>query len=78
MSLESCSSIATNVIKSILENNLDLIDNSYLILNVVDNESGAIKSVCLGEIGSFQTDQTAKYAVSDSSVASELQSDETL
>jgi hypothetical protein len=74
----SDSSVAVDVVVNILKQNLELVDNSYIILNVVDHASGALKPVCLGEIGSFQTDQTTKYAVSDSSVASELQSDQTL
>lgn len=78
------SSITSKVLNDILQDNLELVDNSYIVLNVVNHESGAIKPVCLGEIGAFQTvgafqtDQTIKYPVSNSSVSSELQSDQTL
>ncbi|AAF33635.1 Late expression factor 10 lef-10 [Spodoptera exigua multiple nucleopolyhedrovirus] len=73
-------SIANDVLNAILSDNLELIDDSYIILNVVDHESsgGTIKPVCIGEINSFQTNQSDKYPVSDSSVSSELQSDQTL
>ncbi|AIE47776.1 lef10 [Peridroma alphabaculovirus] len=74
----SASSLATDVVANILKNNLELVDSSYLVLNVVDHESGAIQPVCLGEIDSFQADQVAKCSMSDSSVTSELPSDQTL
>ncbi|QNV47899.1 late expression factor 10 [Alphabaculovirus altersperidaniae] len=74
----SSDSIANDVLNAILKDNLELVDNSYIILNVVDYESGAVKPVCIGEIDSFQTAQSDKYTVSDSSVSSELQSDQTL
>ncbi|QAT90392.1 LEF-10 [Spodoptera exempta nucleopolyhedrovirus] len=71
-------SIADDVIKSILKDNLELVNDTYIILNVVEHESGSIKPVCIGEIGSFQTDQNNNYAVSNSSTTSELQSDQTI
>ncbi|AFL64975.1 lef-10 [Mamestra brassicae multiple nucleopolyhedrovirus] len=71
-------SATTDVVANILKHNLELIDNSYIILNVVDQTCGALKPVCLGEINSFQTNKTTGYPVSDTSVASELQSDQTL
>ncbi|QEI03550.1 LEF-10 [Spodoptera cosmioides nucleopolyhedrovirus] len=75
----SSASIANDVLNAILKDNLELVDDSYIILNVVDHESsGAVKPVCIGEINSFQTDQNNKYPVSNSSVSSELQSDQTL
>ncbi|ACI28824.1 agip123 [Agrotis ipsilon multiple nucleopolyhedrovirus] len=77
--MSAVSSIAADdVLNAILKNNLELIDSSYLVLNVVDHESGALKPVCLGEIGAFQAAQADKYPVSNSSVSSELQSDQTL
>ncbi|AXU41702.1 LEF-10 [Spodoptera eridania nucleopolyhedrovirus] len=74
----SSASIANDVLNAILKENLELVDDSYIILNVVDYESGSVKPVCIGEIDSFQTDQDNKYSMSNSSVSSELQSDQTL
>ncbi|AKC91718.1 lef10 [Lambdina fiscellaria nucleopolyhedrovirus] len=74
-----------DILSVILNKNLELIDNTYIILYVVDGADGAradgnprhkIQPMCLGEIGSFQTDQTPKnQSMSASSAASELQSD---
>lgn len=66
------------MIKSILRDNLELVNDTYIILNVIEHESNATKPVCIGEIGSFQADQNNKYAVSNSSTTSELQSDQTI
>jgi hypothetical protein len=74
----SSASIANDVLNAILKENLELVDDSYIILNVVDYESDSVKPVCIGEIDSFQTDQNNKYPMSNSSVSSELQSDQTL
>lgn len=111
------------VLSIILKNNLDLLDNKYLILSVIDddndhdhddnytnnnsdcnlnknveyddqklntqvkaskrkrqyNESSncaKIQSMCIGEIDSFQTPENTKNSVSNSSVTSELSSDQ--
>ncbi|AAY83975.1 LEF-10 [Chrysodeixis chalcites nucleopolyhedrovirus] len=75
----SASPFEADVIDIILKNNLELVDNTYIILNVIDGKrGGSIKPVCLGEINSFQTHQDSKCSMSDSSVTSELQSDRTL
>ncbi|ABM45816.1 late expression factor 10 [Spodoptera frugiperda multiple nucleopolyhedrovirus] len=71
-------SIADDVLNAILKDNLELIDNTYIILNVVEYESNSIKPVCIGEINSFQNVEADKYPVSNSSITSELQSDQTL
>jgi Baculovirus late expression factor 10 (LEF-10) len=69
----------SDVLTIILQNNLELVDNTYIVLNVVDNKSGgAIKPMCLGEINAFQTGQTHEKSMSNSSSASELPSDETI
>ncbi|AGR56795.1 lef10 [Hemileuca sp. nucleopolyhedrovirus] len=59
----------------ILKNNLELIDNTYIILNVVDNESRQVQTMCIGEIDSFQTYQEKKDSLSTASVTSELSTD---
>ncbi|AJD80735.1 late expression factor 10 [Pseudoplusia includens SNPV IE] len=74
----SAPSFETDVVDIILKNNLELVDDTYIILNVVDSKRGSIKPVCLGEIDSFKTHQDTKCSMSDSSVTSELQSDRTL
>ncbi|AAZ38280.1 LEF-10 [Agrotis segetum nucleopolyhedrovirus A] len=76
--MSSPSIVAGDVVNDILRGNLELVDNSYIVLNVVEHESGTIKPVCLGEIGALQTDQADKHPMSNSSVSSELQSDQTL
>ncbi len=67
----------TDVVEIILKNNLQLVDNTYIVLNVLD-ECNTFKPMCIGEIGSFQTHQSAQDPVSDTSITSELQSDQTL
>ncbi|QEI03595.1 LEF-10 [Rachiplusia nu nucleopolyhedrovirus] len=73
----SALSLDTDVVEIILNNNLQLIDNTYIVLNVLDKR-GSIKPMCIGEIGSFQTHQNTQDTVSDTSTSSELQSDQTL
>ncbi|USC25902.1 lef-10 [Palpita vitrealis nucleopolyhedrovirus] len=64
-----------DLINSVLNNNLFLVDNNYIILNVFDQETNQVGSVCLGEIGAIQTNATAQTdAMLDSSSTSELQS----
>ncbi|ABL75991.1 late expression factor-10 [Maruca vitrata nucleopolyhedrovirus] len=64
-----------DLINCILKDNLFLIDNNYIILNVFDQEKDQIRSMCLGEIDTFQTDATAEAnAMLDTSSTSELQS----
>ncbi|AXU41495.1 LEF-10 [Alphabaculovirus altermyunipunctae] len=63
-----------DVISVILNNNLQLIDNTYIILYVVDNDS-AIQTMCIGEVGFVQADHVSQDSVSSSSVTSELSSD---
>ncbi|AGA16205.1 lef-10 protein [Thysanoplusia orichalcea nucleopolyhedrovirus] len=68
---------ATDValISCVLKDNLFLLDNNYIILNVFDQEADQIRSVCLGEIDSLQTDAAAEAdAMLDASSTSELQS----
>ncbi|ABI35722.1 late expression factor 10 [Ectropis obliqua nucleopolyhedrovirus] len=64
------------ILQIILKNNLDLVDNTYLMLNVVDEKCGQIQAMCIGKIDSFQTVEKApENSVSISSATSELQSD---
>ncbi|ACF05332.1 LEF-10 [Adoxophyes orana nucleopolyhedrovirus] len=63
-----------DVLDIILKNNLEIIDNTYLILNVINKSSGSIQPMCLGEIGSFQTAQAAGDSMSVSSSTGELPS----
>ncbi|QHB21691.1 orf32 [Artaxa digramma nucleopolyhedrovirus] len=69
-----------NVLDIILKNNISLIDNTYIVLNVVDKtqqqQRGQIQTVCIGKINSIQTaKESGKIDVSVSSVTSELPSD---
>ena len=70
-------SLDTDVVDIILNDNLVLIDGTYIVLNVFDKR-GAIKPMCVGEIGAFQTNQSAQDTVSNTSASSELQSDQTM
>ncbi|AVA31180.1 lef10 [Oxyplax ochracea nucleopolyhedrovirus] len=70
------SSVDTELIESILKNNLFLIDNQYILLNVTNQKTSEIETLCLGEINSIQTNTNAQTnAMLDSSSSSELQSD---
>ncbi|AKN81058.1 Late expression factor 10 [Lonomia obliqua multiple nucleopolyhedrovirus] len=64
-----------NVLDLILKDNLILFENNYIIINVFDEETDQVKSVCLGEIGAIQTDACSQTdAMLDASSSSELQS----
>nr|QYF10611.1 late expression factor 10 [Buzura suppressaria nucleopolyhedrovirus] len=64
-----------SVFDMITKNNLELLNGTYLMLNVVDKECGQIQTMCIGKIDSFQTHQEIKNDVSTSSVTSELSND---
>ncbi|QED40568.1 LEF-10 [Chrysodeixis includens nucleopolyhedrovirus] len=70
-------SLDSDVVDIILNDNLILIDSTYIVLNVFD-ERGTIKPMCIGEIGAFQTSQSAQDTMSNTSASSELQSDQTI
>ncbi|AIG63225.2 LEF-10 [Helicoverpa armigera SNPV] len=63
-----------DVLSLILKDNLTIVQDTYIILNVIDKH-GAPKSMCIGEIDTLQTDSISKDTMSDSSVTSELSSD---
>ncbi|AAR28827.1 lef-10 [Leucania separata nucleopolyhedrovirus] len=63
-----------DVTSVILKNNLQLLDNTYIILHVVDDDR-KVQTMCIGEIGFVQTDHVPEESVSSSSVTSELSSD---
>nr|ANS70939.1 late expression factor 10 [Lymantria dispar multiple nucleopolyhedrovirus] len=65
------------VLNSILDKNLELLNNTYIILHVVDKEHSERKRVCIGEIVSFQDPLDSQASVSLSSASSELPSDQT-
>ncbi|AKN80636.1 Late expression factor 10 [Perigonia lusca single nucleopolyhedrovirus] len=70
----------TDVLDIILKHNLELINDTYIILNVVanNNSSSCIQPMCIGQIDSFKEHQTDKNSMSTSSVSSELPSDQTI
>ncbi|ADB84388.1 late expression factor 10 [Apocheima cinerarium nucleopolyhedrovirus] len=68
------------IVDIILKNNLELKDNTYITLYVVDSQQqqpSQIQTMCLGEIDTFQTYQEIKNSMLSSSVTSELQSEQT-
>ncbi|UZE89770.1 LEF-10 [Parapoynx stagnalis nucleopolyhedrovirus] len=74
--MNCASAVSDNeIVDLILKDNLYLIDNNYIILNVVEKEISEIRSMCLGEIDSIQTHARAHaHAMLDASSSSELQS----
>ncbi|AAL01733.1 late expression factor 10 [Spodoptera litura nucleopolyhedrovirus] len=83
----STPSTSEDVLSAILENNLELVNNTYIILHVFDEEPGnvggdddhnKIQPMCIGEIGFVQTDHIQEESVSYSSASSELSSDQNI
>ncbi|BAE72386.1 LEF10 [Hyphantria cunea nucleopolyhedrovirus] len=63
-----------DLIACVLNDNLFLVGNSYVMCNVFDQEAGQVESVCLGEIGAAQAHTTDQDAVLDASSTSDVPS----
>nr|UIX56224.1 LEF10 [Hyphantria cunea nucleopolyhedrovirus]UIX56369.1 LEF10 [Hyphantria cunea nucleopolyhedrovirus] len=63
-----------SLIACVLNDNLFLVGNNYVICNVFDQEAGRVESVCLGEIGAAQAHSPDQNAVLDASSASDVPS----
>ncbi|AGE89899.1 LEF-10 [Spodoptera littoralis nucleopolyhedrovirus] len=81
----STPSASEDVLSAILENNLELVNNTYIILHVFDDndksgddDDDKIQPMCIGEIGFVQTDHIQEESVSYSSSTSELSSDQNI
>ncbi|ARJ36573.1 LEF-10 [Urbanus proteus nucleopolyhedrovirus] len=75
MSEASSESNVLSVIDIILKNNLDILNDTYIVLNVLKKESGGFKPMCIGEISAFKTfDFETEKSMSNSFTSSELSS----
>ncbi|UOQ18832.1 LEF-10 [Olene mendosa nucleopolyhedrovirus] len=75
--MSATSSESDVILDVILDKNLELVDRTYIILHVVDQERAERKRMCLGEVVLFQNPVDAQDAVPLSSASSELPSDQT-